>query len=485
MKHFLLTLLLFTSLGLSAQIPSGNELSGNIVGTDIKGDSINVFKWLAEGKTVVIDVFATWCGPCWSFHQSGMLKGLHEQYGPDGTDELRIIAIEGDGNTAESELYNSALGNWTTGVKYQIMNNHTFNSILQINYFPTLYVIRPNKRVFEVGGYRGSRDIWERAMFPKAPIDIIPVSGMESRTFCNNAAFNQKPTILNLGSDNIANMKVDFIRNGEVREIEVTNEIPVFKETSIPLPTINQFSETTLFEAIIKEVNGVVIAENERPTFSSTYLRPIVDELEYQIRFTTDFYPGEISWEIKDNKQRSIFKKKYNPGSGQWGSGGADAHKTFVHDITLPDADITCLTLSITDSGQDGLTSFNPATNPIPGVEIIKKDGTIIKPKMVSDYDFSTSRTVLARFLLSSDVNDVLASKFSVYPNPTMDILNISNTLESGMTYRVFVSDMLGRQVTPASENSSFVDVQSLIPGMYVLNIMTNEGKATFKFTKQ
>lgn len=485
MKHFLLTLLLFTSLGLSAQIPSGNELSGNIVGTDIKGDSINVFKWLAEGKTVVIDVFATWCGPCWSFHQSGMLKGLHEQYGPDGTDELRIIAIEGDGNTAESELYNSALGNWTTGVKYQIMNNHTFNSILQINYFPTLYVIRPNKRVFEVGGYRGSRDIWERAMFPKAPIDIIPVSGMESRTFCNNAAFNQKPTILNLGSDNIANMKVDFIRNGEVREIEVTNEIPVFKETSIPLPTINQFSETTLFEAIIKEVNGVVIAENERPTFSSTYLRPIVDELEYQIRFTTDFYPGEITWEIKDNKQRSIFKKKYNPGSGQWGSGGADAHKTFVHDITLPDADITCLTLSITDSGQDGLTSFNPATNPIPGVEIIKKDGTIIKPKMASDYDFATSRTVLARFLLSSDVNDVLASKFSVYPNPTMDILNISNTLESGMTYRVFVSDMLGRQVTPASENSSFVDVQSLIPGMYVLNIMTNEGKATFKFTKQ
>ena len=123
------------------------------------------------------------------------------QYGPQGTDELRIVAIESDGTTAESELYNSALGNWTTGVKYPIVNNHTFSSLLKISFFPTLYIIRPNKRVFEVGSYRGNNEVWQKAMFPKKPIDLLTISGMTSRTFCNNASFDQKPTLLNLGSD--------------------------------------------------------------------------------------------------------------------------------------------------------------------------------------------------------------------------------------------------------------------------------------------
>lgn len=479
---FIFILFTFSAFG---QLASGAILPGNIAAKDIKGDSIDVFKWLAEGKTVVLDIFATWCGPCWSFHNSGFLKQLHEQYGPDGTDQLRIVAIESDGNTPESELYNSILGNWTTGVKYHILHDHTYSSLLKIAYFPTLYVIRPNKRVFEIGSYRSNPEIWQKAMFPVKEIDIIPVSAMEDRTFCNNSSFVQKPSIINLGSESIENMKVDFIRNGEVKEIEYNQQVPVFKELSLPLPTIQQFGETTLFEAIVTQLNGVDLADNEKLYFSCTYLRPIINETTYRIRFTTDFYPGEITWEIKDNQQRSIFKKTYNPGPGTFGSGGPDAYKTFTHDITLPDQDVTCLTLSITDEGNDGLRSFNPAVNPIPGVEILKMDGTVIKPKMKTDWDFTGSRNILSRFLLSSDVNDVIASQFEVYPNPASDIININNLVEEINTYKIYMTDMMGRQVSPTLQNVNFVDIQHYTPGMYFLNILTDKGNATFKFMKQ
>ncbi|MBK6362416.1 MAG: T9SS type A sorting domain-containing protein [Saprospiraceae bacterium] len=479
---FLLLLSGFTSYG---QLESGTLLPGNIRTTDIKGDSVDVFKWLAEGKTVVLDIFATWCGPCWSFHNSGYLKQLHEQYGPQGTDELRIVAIESDGTTAESELYNSALGNWTTGVKYPIVNNHTFSSLLKISFFPTLYIIRPNKRVFEVGSYRGNNEVWQKAMFPKKPIDLLTISGMTSRTFCNNASFDQKPTLLNLGSEDITSLKADFIRNGQVQQVSNAAAIPVFSEIKLPLPNISQFSVTTLFEAIVKEINGNPLPENEQLKFTSTYLRPVVETDAYRILFTTDFYPGEITWELKDNKGKSILKNTYNPGPGQFGSGGEDAHKTFTHDILLEDTDISCLTLSISDTGQDGLTSFNPNVNPVPGVEIQKIDGTVIKPKMDSDYTFTSTRNILTKFILSSNATEVVADKFSIFPNPTSGILNISNSFEDFTDYTIHVTDMMGKQITPTYQNVNFVDITNFNAGIYFINIFTDKGNAAFKFMKQ
>ena len=77
-------------------------------------------------KSIVLDISATWCPPCWTYHTSGVLEGLYADYGPDGTDQIRVFMVEADDATNLACLYgsagcnNSTMGDWVTGTNYPI-----------------------------------------------------------------------------------------------------------------------------------------------------------------------------------------------------------------------------------------------------------------------------------------------------------------------------------------------------------------------------
>ena len=70
----------------------------------------NLYDYLDAGYTVIMDVSATWCGPCWSYHTGGALEDLYAAHGPAGypgvnagtTDDVMVIWVEGDGATADA-----------------------------------------------------------------------------------------------------------------------------------------------------------------------------------------------------------------------------------------------------------------------------------------------------------------------------------------------------------------------------------------------
>ena len=87
----------------NAQLADGT-VCPDWTGTDTNGNSWTLYDVLDSGKPAIIDISATWCGPCWNYHQGGALEEAYEQYGPDGSDELMIFWIEGDGSTNNADL---------------------------------------------------------------------------------------------------------------------------------------------------------------------------------------------------------------------------------------------------------------------------------------------------------------------------------------------------------------------------------------------
>jgi PKD repeat protein len=135
------------------QLPNGS-IAPDFTATDLNGNTVNLYSILNSGKTVFMDISATWCGPCWSYHQTHALKDLYNQYGPPGTNELTVLFVEGDASTTLADLNgtgSNTTGNWVAGTPYPILDNAAIANQYAISYYPTVYMICPNKTIKEVG----------------------------------------------------------------------------------------------------------------------------------------------------------------------------------------------------------------------------------------------------------------------------------------------------------------------------------------------
>lgn len=205
MKKFLL-LFVLAMMGwasVHAQIPDGS-MAPDFDATDLDGNTYNLYTLLGEGKTVFLDISATWCGPCWNYHNSGALETIWETYGPGGTGEAYVFMIEGDPATNEACLHGPSgcvggtQGDWVSGTPYPIIHDEgpSIANAYDISYYPTIFMICPGDSLVYEPGQLPATGLWNfrttRCAPPSLTISVISTRNVKCYD-TNTGAININP----------------------------------------------------------------------------------------------------------------------------------------------------------------------------------------------------------------------------------------------------------------------------------------------------
>lgn len=132
------------------------------VAKDINGKEYDIDAILKSGKSIMIDISAVWCGPCWGLHQSGALERLYKKFGPEGSNQIEIFWVGGDSKSTVDRIHGkggNTHGDWTKDsngnpVPYPLFADPQMYPTLGIPVegFPTLVLVGPDKRWVECRG---------------------------------------------------------------------------------------------------------------------------------------------------------------------------------------------------------------------------------------------------------------------------------------------------------------------------------------------
>lgn len=154
MKNVLLVLTLVLYIQSNAQLPDGSVAPDFTLEDIVDTNSYNLYSYLNQGKTVFIEIFAAHCPSCWAYHEANIMKDLYNAYGPDGTDEVMVFALEYDQyNFYEhfigiGDPWNTA-GNWLEGTPYPIFDvegaDRSVFTDYDVQFYPLIFKVCPNK----------------------------------------------------------------------------------------------------------------------------------------------------------------------------------------------------------------------------------------------------------------------------------------------------------------------------------------------------
>lgn len=158
MKKYLLIFILLISINVRAQLTNGS-VAPDFTLTDYYGNTHNLYSYLNNGKTVFLEIFAAHCPVCWGYHQTHTMKNIYNSYGPNGTNEIMVLALEHDQwNDSNAFIGNGPAwvtqGNWLNETPFPIFNvEDPYRAVFvdyNVNSYPVVYKICPDKIVERV-----------------------------------------------------------------------------------------------------------------------------------------------------------------------------------------------------------------------------------------------------------------------------------------------------------------------------------------------
>ena len=458
-----------------AQLPP-NSFGEDFTITDINGEEHNLHSILDEGKTVILDLFAVWCGPCWTFAETGVLEDLQEAY----PDEVVCMAIEADESTAANLINGggNSVGDWTTVIDYMMADDPTGNiaNDYALSYYPTIYKICPDRMVTEVGqltsvnAFASEIGLCTSATYSK---DAKMLSYEGDETYCDGNLQMPIVTIQNysIGSTLSACNILTKVNGETVDTYNWSGSLNTYETASVELGNISGIPNGANISFEIDYSGDMDESNNDiNPGISGS------EESSVYVTLTilTDNYPEETSWQLLDAngnvvESTNIVGQEY----GQDGDYSGQTNTEIQIDWTLTAG---CYTFSVYDAYGDGLNSSQWGGT----------DGLVTLTDAASGNvffsvwdDFAVSNAAFNAGALSN-LEETSNTTINVFPNPFKDYTNLSISSERNEELNIEIYNNLGKVVYSenlniiAGLNNIKIESGDLLPGLYYMNVVIN-----------
>ncbi len=504
MRRLLLCFFLFISLlgrtSLHAQLADGS-IAPDFTVTDIEGNVFNLYEKLDEGKIVILNIFATWCGPCWNYSQKGELEKIWNQFGPSGTDEVFIFYIESDPTTTIEDIRgngSSTYGDYTEHISFPVFNSALVNNSYEINNYPTVYMICPNKRTTETGQLSLSEatDFINNSCSQPSGLNNAELLFFESNLnpICQEEYYTPSFRIQNTGTNDIHNARFDLLINDIPIQEDFFWEgmIKPFETQKINFPSVSlNNNNTNSIEILIQKINEEedTTPSNNSITGEKSSPKAFSEKINVEIR--TDNFGYEVYWEIRDEGGTAIAQggnDLVEPGETQDPiillsnpNGYYQSDTLYTHEVLLPY--LGCYEFYIIDDYKDGICCKYGD-----GFYSLKdQNGNVVleggERFSSLHQDFERSNALVSTQQISK------TTSIKLFPNPVQDLLHLEILETKSTKGQVEVYNNLGQLVRPANPlqihagtSTQSIDVHSLHSGIYWLRIQLDDQFTTRKF---
>lgn len=466
-RHFLFFGIILCSMSLHAQLKE-NSIATNFILKDLNGVQHDLYSYLDSGYTCILDFSATWCLPCWNYHESGALSNLYKNYGPGTNDnKIRVFFIEADTETTLDDLKGlttQSQGNWITNSPYPIidLSSNALNDAYNIAYFPTLYMVCPNRLVKEVDQLDES-ELWDEANIycgtKQALFDndasLISYSGdtkacdyvFVNVLLQNNGKLPLQSAVIKASTPGQSDLTYNWkgnLKTYEYEEIKLGSmALNANQSIKVELTSIDEFIDNNSITQDItigKEVNS----------------------LNVTVKVVTDQYGSDTEWYILDPKGNQI------------ASGGPYEDQSSPGEYPQPDVNVTltqfgCYQFIVTDVFGDGICCDY-------GEGIIKVDDQSGK-NLITLNDYLTDDLDFFKVHIAGNV--VLNnSQISINPNPTNGLVNIKSNSNESITFELLNNIGQKINIKPVGNGNNWtLDMSNYANGSYFLRM--SSGNAT------